>query len=182
MTWREILHPRDARGRFRAVCSADVADVAYPVERLSATRLAGLFSSMLLEPTPTLAAFDRVTAELGRRDARRTSRPADSEWTALLLADRRTGETRRAAIRRAYDTWTYERYLQAEAATRGHLVTQQATVVGVSAVSLFSGPLARALKWATPELLEWWDSNGGRVTFGDFLSGPPVASGWALAR
>ncbi len=179
--WQAVFHPRDARGRFRPVMSADVVKAGYRLERLSDKRLAGLFTTMLDEPTPALTALDLVTAELGRRDEKRMSAPVD-EWAALLLADRRKGESRRTTMRRAYDAWTYERYLQAEEATRGHLVTGPAQSAGVSALSLFSGTLARALKWASSELLEWWDDNGGRVTFADFLAGPPVASGWALAR
>lgn len=180
--WTAVLHPRDLRGCFRPVHSGDVAAPAYPVERLSVDRLTALFSTMLQEQTPVYAAFDRVTAELARRDQLRLSASTDNEWTSLLLIDRRVGESRRATMRRAYDTWTYERYLRAEENTRGHLVTHRAVCAGVSALSLFSGPLARALKWASAELLDWWDGNGGRVTFADFLAGPPVASGYALAR
>lgn len=173
--WDARLHPRGEHGRFRPVDSRDVAASTFPLQRLSSARLSRLFAAALDEPVPAQDAFDRIAAELGRRDEIRAQRPI-SDWVDLLLADRRKGETRRQAMRRAYDEWVYLRYLRAETATRGHLLTSAGVAAGISAVSLFEGQHARANRWASEDLKRWWDGNGGRVTFTAFCANPPVAS------
>jgi hypothetical protein len=78
--------------------------------------------------------------------------------------DKVAGETVDGALRRGYDQLVHEQWLRAETDTRGHLLTKQAQTAGVQAVDLFSGPTARARKWASEDLQRWWADNG-RLTF-----------------
>lgn len=50
--------------------------------------------------------------------------------------------------------------LRAEDATRGHLLNQRGRAAGIDYESLFEGPDARARKYASPELLAFWNANG----------------------
>lgn len=81
--------------------------------------------------------------------------------------DRRPGERLDDAARRVYREWLAVSYLAAESATNGHMLTPAGTARGISARSLFLGPVARAGKWASPELLEWWETHP-RMTFAEF--------------
>jgi len=73
--------------------------------------------------------------------------------------------------------WAEQAWLKAEDDTRGHLLNHEAEQINasisqksISAKSLFSGSDARARKWASDELLEWWEQNG-RLTVDDFQAG-----------
>jgi hypothetical protein len=58
-------------------------------------------------------------------------------------------------------------YVQAEAATNGHMLSPAGRAAGIDPHSLFSGPRARAEKYASPELKEFWDQHG-RLTYTEF--------------
>lgn len=73
--------------------------------------------------------------------------------------DRRPGETTAKAVRRSYDEFTHMRYLQAEKATRGHMLNKAGQAAGVDPLSLFTGPVARARRYASEELMRWWQRN-----------------------
>lgn len=76
--------------------------------------------------------------------------------------------------------WAERAWHQAEDATRGHMLSHEAEMRNardaatggrtITAKSLFSGSDARARKWASKELLEWWEQNG-RLTVDDFKQG-----------
>jgi hypothetical protein len=92
------------------------------------------------------------------------------------LVDRRAGETRAKAIRRMYEEWAALSYLAAESFTNGHMVNplgRDRHVKGkpapISPRSLFSGPTARAAKYASPELLEFWETHP-RMTLEQFTA------------
>lgn len=53
-----------------------------------------------------------------------------------------------------------DRYHRAEDATNGYLVNAEGRARAVDPLSLFTGPVARARKYASPELLEWFDQQG----------------------
>jgi hypothetical protein len=89
------------------------------------------------------------------------------ERSNLIDRDRMPGETREQALRRAYKEQISVAYVQAEAATNGHMLTPAGQAAGIDPYSLFSGPRARAAKWASDELKEWWEQNG-RPTFAEF--------------
>jgi hypothetical protein len=86
------------------------------------------------------------------------------ELNAALDINRRSGETREQAVRRLYAEWVHLQYLAAERATSGHVLTSEAEARGIDPISLFSGPAARARKWASEDLKRWWADNG-RVTY-----------------
>jgi hypothetical protein len=87
-------------------------------------------------------------------------------------AGRRAGESTDAALRRQYDEYTHLRYIEAETAVRGHLLNPEGRALAdrgeLDAVSLFSGTTARARRYASEDLLRWWEANGGRTTFTQF--------------
>lgn len=69
--------------------------------------------------------------------------------------------------REAYEDALYSMHNAAEEATRGALLNERGRRAGVSEVSLFMGPRARAYAYASDELREWWRSHP-RMTFADF--------------
>ena len=83
-------------------------------------------------------------------------------------ADRQQGETSEQALRRSYDEYTHLRYIEAEGATRGHMLNPAGRQAGIDPVELFSGPTARARRYASEDLLRWWESQGGRTTYTQF--------------
>lgn len=58
-------------------------------------------------------------------------------------------------------------YAQAEHATNGALLNAEGRARGIDALSLFMGPAARAEKYASEELIEYWRTHP-RVTFARF--------------
>jgi phage portal protein BeeE len=89
------------------------------------------------------------------------------ERASLVDLDRRAGETRRQAVRRAYGEWVNLQYIAAEDATRGNVLNAAGQAKGLDPVSLFSGPARTARKYASEELLRWWQDNG-RTTYAEF--------------
>lgn len=92
---------------------------------------------------------------------------ASQERLGLVDLERRAGETRRDAVRRVYGEHVHLQYLEAETATRGHLLSSAGRAAGIDPVSLFSGPASRARKYASEDLLRWWADNR-RVTYTEF--------------
>ncbi|AUI56795.1 phage minor capsid protein [Amycolatopsis sp. BJA-103] len=66
--------------------------------------------------------------------------------------------------RAAFRDVVYDQYLAAEDETRGHMLNAAGTAAGIDPHSLFGGNAARARKYASDELKEWWD-NHGRITY-----------------
>jgi hypothetical protein len=71
--------------------------------------------------------------------------------------------------RKSFRDHIYQRYMDAEDACRGHLLTPAAQAAGIDPHELFTGPQARARKWASDELKEWWDQNG-RITYDEWVA------------
>ncbi|MEU5847447.1 phage minor capsid protein [Saccharopolyspora shandongensis] len=71
--------------------------------------------------------------------------------------------------RASFRDQVYAAYIAAEAATNGYLLSNEAEAAGIEPLSLFTGPAARARRWASDELLEWWDENG-RLTFEEWVA------------
>lgn len=83
--------------------------------------------------------------------------------------DRRPGETKAAAVRRSYDEFTHLKYLQAEKATRGNMLNRAGKAAGIDPLTLFTGPVSRARRYASEELARWWASGGNeRMTLTQF--------------
>lgn len=130
----------------------------------------------LVEQERQLAEYDRLVSE-GMSDedawAEATGQSVEQQRRedaiARLRADGFTGrgfdELARAAFRKHID----ELYWQAEADTNGYLLSNAGEAAGIDPRELFTGPAARARKWASDELLEWWDAHG-RLTFDEFAA------------
>jgi len=65
--------------------------------------------------------------------------------------------------RQSFRDYVYQQYLAAEDATNGYMLNKAGRTAGMDSYSLFVGNEARARKYASDELLEWWDVHG-RVT------------------
>lgn len=90
-----------------------------------------------------------------------------AELTARLRSEGTPGKTLDQMIGHRFEQERARNYVDAEDATRGHMLTPQGEARGVDPWALFHGPEARARKWASPELKEWWDQTG-RLTLGDY--------------
>lgn len=84
-----------------------------------------------------------------------------------LRAEGHTGRSFDELARSSYRDYLYRQWLAAENATNGYLVRNGSGAADIDPRSLFSGPEARARKWASDELLGWWDTHG-RLTLADW--------------
>lgn len=75
----------------------------------------------------------------------------------------------RTITRTAYREHTEQAYWRAEEACRGELCNRAGEVADIHPRSLFEGPLARARKYASEELLEHW-REVGRMTYDDYVA------------
>lgn len=149
-------------------------------------------------------AFERLSAEADRRDARDKKRLASDEQRAAAMekllaaggdeeavteqvygvtaeAQRRrsaisalrsegyTGVNLTELARSAYRDYIYQLYLQAEIATNGHMLTKEGEGKNLSPLTLFSGPESRMTKYASPEMVDWFELHG-RLTFKDWMN------------
>ncbi|WP_092774980.1 hypothetical protein [Actinokineospora terrae] len=73
--------------------------------------------------------------------------------------------TARERSREEHRAYIYTQWLQAELDTRGNLLNKEGQAKGVDAMELFSGRADRAKLYASKDLVDWWDNNGGRVPF-----------------
>jgi hypothetical protein len=101
-----------------------------------------------------------IDAERQRRDE------AIAGLRSAGYAGKGLDELCRAAFRDHVET----SYWAAEDATKGYLVNKAGEAAGVHPRELFSGPEARARKYASPELLAFWHAHG-RLTVDDFRAG-----------
>ena len=62
--------------------------------------------------------------------------------------------------RQSFRDYVYQQYLAAEDATNGYMLNREGEGKGIDPYSLFVGNEARARRYASDELLEWWDQNG----------------------
>lgn len=97
----------------------------------------------------------------------------EAAFRRAVLADtidqqRKVGESRDAAARRLYDDQVHIQYLQAEDWTRGNLLNRAGRSAGIDPVTLFSGTRARARKYASEELMRFWDEQSPRQTLTEF--------------
>ncbi|MEE2041269.1 phage minor capsid protein [Nocardiopsis sp. CT-R113] len=75
----------------------------------------------------------------------------------------------REIAREQYRLYVHRQVVSAEHATNGYLLTAEGQRRGIDPETLFSGPRARAERWASEELRQWWDQHG-RLTFEDFVA------------
>ncbi|MFI6100839.1 hypothetical protein ACIA8G_35265 [Lentzea sp. NPDC051213] len=101
---------------------------------------------------------ERAAAELAEIDASPLTNPARRPGRRLS-PDK--------ACREEYDSYLFTAYMQAETECRGQLLSRDGLAAGIDPHSLFSGPAARARKYASEELRTWWGRNS-RITFAEW--------------
>lgn len=74
------------------------------------------------------------------------------ERIALIDAQRESGERREETVRRMYQQWVHEQWLEAERATRGYLLSRLSVRAGVDPKSLWGGNPIHAAAYASEEL------------------------------
>jgi len=91
----------------------------------------------------------QIAAEIDRRD--RIERNA--------AARKVRARERRQARESEYRDEVYRQWLTAEAATNGFMLNKEGRARGIDERSLFTGPESRVAKYASPELIEFFESN-----------------------
>jgi hypothetical protein len=66
---------------------------------------------------------------------------------------------RREDAEREYRDEVYRQWRAAEAATNGYMLNRAGLREGIDERSLFAGPESRVRKYASPELIEWFESH-----------------------
>ncbi|MFI0406608.1 hypothetical protein [Actinomadura sp. 3N508] len=127
------------------------------LQALTDDELAGKYQEWV-DRRPHLAAV--VLGEAARRDL-------VNEKARKERARKERRRIKEAEYKDAYALWLEAHYKMAEEHTRGHLLTKEGWALGVDPMSLFSGQWARARKYASPELLAFWEMRP-RVTYSEF--------------
>jgi hypothetical protein len=109
------------------------------------------------DPEAAYAAAYGIDVERLRRD----------EAIASLRSSGYAGRNFDELARNAFADHAYESWLNAEAETNGYLVNKAGERAKVDPRSLFLGPESRARKYASEELLRYWQTHG-RLTVDDF--------------
>ena len=141
-------HPRGARVEFdpkvlRSITDAELAEELDRYFEYDHTHYKG---------------YTQVTAEFDRRD--------DRDAKAAARKDRARQRSRNRA--EEHHDEVYRQFWQAEAATNGYMLNKEGKRADIDPVTLFTGSEARAKKYASPELYEWFQ-NHGRPTRVSFL-------------
>jgi hypothetical protein len=95
------------------------------------------------------AGFLQVIAEMTRRE--------ESEKRGAARKER--ARDRRQRAESEYKDEVYRRWLQAEAETKGVMLNKAGLAAGINERSLFTGPESRVSKYASPELIEYFESH-----------------------
>jgi len=72
-------------------------------------------------------------------------------------------------LRAEFDLYRENVYERATNATNGILLNREGRAAGIDSWSLFAGPRARAYRYASDELREWWATNR-RLTVTEFMA------------
>lgn len=140
-----------------------------------------------------IAALESLDAELARREAGGEPAPTPEQVRVDQLvaggaswddayreaygregdhldddSDRQAGETREQMRRRQFTELTYITMLQAEDWCNGHMLTKEGESLNMRVVTLFSGPRARAEKYASEELRRFWTEVQPRMTYAEY--------------
>jgi hypothetical protein len=95
------------------------------------------------------AGFLQVVAEMTRRDESGKRAVARKERARRRYQERET----------EYKDEVYRQWLSAEAATNGYMVNKAGQRAGIDERTLFTGPESRVRKYASPELIEYFESH-----------------------
>lgn len=170
-TWRDVTLMPAGPGRDRALAELD-AELARRDGKATLT----------VEDTPHSRQIDDLLARgWSYTDAYAEVHHLDpdklraEEREQVIRANRRPGERRVQTLRRMYAEHVYLQYLDAEEATRGNMFSPAGRArdqalrakggAGLDPASLWSGPTARARRYASEELKRWWEEHGGRQPF-----------------
>lgn len=133
--------------------------------------------ALTVEDTPQSRQIDDLTtagwsfmeayAEVHHLDVRDLER---EQRMSMVEAEHRPGERRAKTIRRMYFEYTAIAVLQAEDQTAGVLLSRAGRAKGIDPASLWSGTAARARKYASDELKQWWSEHGGRITMTEWAA------------
>ena len=82
-----------------------------------------------------------------------------SESARTAVERRERARRRRQAAEQEYQDEVYRQWRAAEAATNGYMLNRAGQRVGIDERSLFAGPESRVRKYASPELIEWFESH-----------------------
>jgi hypothetical protein len=106
--------------------------------------------------------FLQVTAEIDRRE--------ESERKAGARKER--ARYRREHAESEHRDEVYRQWLHAEAQTKGYMLSREGKRAGIDERTLFTGPESRVRKYASPELIEYFEQHGR----------PTRASWWEQSR
>ena len=171
----------DDAGMEKVLAELDRCDEVARVERVAAEaaakRLAAREAKKQAEYEANSAAYERLVAEgMDPEEAYADAFGVDVERqrrdTAMtMLRDQGYQGANFDSLSRAAFREEAERlYFAAEDDTRGHMLNKLALNSGISERSLFTGPESRARKYASDELLQFWQDHG-RLTIEDFQAG-----------
>jgi hypothetical protein len=109
---------------------------------------------------------DEFNAQVAAERRKRNAGYDDEAEAAGLDPDeinpRRRGATSAQETRADWDLYLHEQMLAAEDATRGNLLSQAGKRAGATVYDLFTGDSVRAVRWASEELLSWWEEDERR--------------------
>jgi hypothetical protein len=91
-----------------------------------------------------------------------TSRELPEGWGSsgrTPTAGSERARRRRQDAEQEYRDEVYRQWLAAEAATNGFMLSQAGRYQGIDERSLFAGPESRVRKYASAELIEWFESH-----------------------
>lgn len=89
---------------------------------------------------------------------------------ASLRANGYSGRNFDELVRNAFQDHAAQSWLDAESVTNGYLLNKAGEIAKVNPRLLFAGPESRARKYASEELLRYWQAHG-RLTVDDFKAG-----------
>ena len=92
--------------------------------------------------------------------------------TASAAARSERARRRRQDAEQEYRAEVYRQWLAAEAATNGYMLNRAGQRGGIDEHSLFVGPESRVRKYASPELIEWFESHPRPTRVSWFGSAP----------
>jgi len=94
-----------------------------------------------------------------RRGAIDRSESARTAVARTAAARSERARRRRQAAEQAYRDEVYRQWRAAEAATNGYMLNQTGLREGIDERSLFAGPESRVRKYASPELIQWFEAH-----------------------
>jgi hypothetical protein len=97
---------------------------------------------------------------------------ANREPDSGAAARRERARRRREAAEQEYRDEVYRQWRAAEAATNGFMLSRARQHRGIDERSLFTGPESRVLKYASAELIEWFQSHPRPTRVSWFGSAP----------